>query len=78
MKKALIIASCGLILALIVGATTQSKPAVPDESTEQFHLQKCSEPVDEKPTPCALHMKEDVYVDKFLRETKRKLRRAYA
>lgn len=79
MKKALIIASCGLLAALIIGATTQAKPDTKN-SPHQFFDRKCTEPTELAPAKpsCALRAHEERYADMFLREVKRKERFAYA
>lgn len=80
MKKALVIASCGLVLALIIGATRQH--AEPEETKTRFNTIKCLESTNEKErTECAQHAithRNDLTVDIFLRPIKRKARYYYA
>ena len=80
MKKALIIASCGLVMALIIGATTQNKPSTQKNGFEHLLEKKCTEPINQKAAgqSCAIRAYDGVYADMFLRELKRKIRRAFA
>jgi hypothetical protein len=81
MNKTLIIASCGLLIALIVGATTQSQitPAPPHKPLIQ---PKCTELVE----PSFYHQEcaqidstaKKTYAEKFLRQIKRKAKVAFA
>lgn len=78
MKKALIIASCGLLLALVIGATSQSKPAAPVPESQKFI--KCRESDDKgHGTECAIKQVEhaNMRAEKFLRDIKYRARIAY-
>lgn len=82
MKKALIIAGCGIILILIVGAVSQTKITAPDKEIRQiFYDNKCTDSIDDnqyKPKCAHKFANKDRYVDIFLRDLKRKIRIAYA
>lgn len=80
MTKALIIASCGLIVALIIGATSYS------ESQKKPHEQplidhKCTDAVEPRAMPkgCAtLGNLKNAHAEIFMRQIKRKARVAFA
>lgn len=80
MNRMLIIAACGLILALIIGATTQSREK--RETTQDiFHNdKKCRDTVDIKEGECSYDTLdvEIILADMFLRNIKRKQRMMYA
>jgi len=77
MSKIFILASCGIILALIVAAASQSKVNQSQELFDyKFH--KCSNAVDEP--QCVYKPKKEsiLEAEKFLRGVKYKARIAYA
>lgn len=84
MKKALIIVSCGLILALIIGASTQTKVEPADNNFNGWILdRKCTEDAgatSAKSPECALidDHGDEQRAEIFLRDIKRRPRRAYA
>lgn len=83
MKKTLIIASCGLIVALIIGATTQQRLGPPlDDIKMRFNNARCIESGNDKQkSECAsraVQHKKDVRSEIFMRPIKRKARIAYA
>jgi hypothetical protein len=78
MRRALIIASCGLIVALIISATTRDVEGGEKNNVEHFFDKKCIEPAVVKQANPSCATLDDTRADMFLREVKRKVRRAYA
>lgn len=79
MNKALIVAGCALIIALIIGATSHVKAS---NNQKFFDINKCRDDVRKSwhDPHCGQFLFKDpkVHADKFLRVTKNKARRAYA
>lgn len=77
MNRVLIIA-IGLILALIIGATTQSRVKESKQNIYQDR-EKCSDKVEPKQGECSIErVPESKRADMFLRSIKRKQRMMYA
>ncbi len=69
MKKLLIIASCGIIVALVIGATTEKYQSEQSATTKEHIFDaKCSEPREHEAerSPCAMRAMDTAHADMFL------------
>jgi hypothetical protein len=78
MKKLLIIASCGLVLTLIIGAISQPKSSIPMEEINLINHRQC-QILDKMPNKFECLDKQifKLRSEKFLRKIQRKIRIAY-
>jgi len=77
MKKALLVAGCGMILALIVGAASHVKGSASQRKV--LDINRCSESLTNThhDSPCQWINKRGSLSDKFLRAHKQRVKRAY-